>query len=171
MSQQDPFAICLAEFTPQTPQQKEFCEKAEIAVRLYAAKLSAFNMRALNTVSAVKIADVASHACRHLGFIEWYTGELVAEHGEQYLFYANYGNSTLFTILDRCPSPRPEDDPHYHLRYEGNDADKGASDIWKRFPVGVVLEGLKALLQRLGDDHLFVDANALLASELATLRR
>lgn len=170
MNQLDPFEICLAEFTPRTPQQQEFCAKVENLVQVYTEKFSAFDLGINNIASSVKIADVASKGCRRHGFILWRTGELVAEREGQCLFLDIYPPCAFFTLLDKCPIPRPEDDPHYHLRYEGGEQDKGSSDDWKRFPVGVVLEGLEALLQRFKDDHFFADVNTALDAKLAALQ-
>ena len=162
-----PMDICMVDFVAHTNAQKEFCAKVEKLVEWYQTKLVGFMTRVEQTVSSVPIRDIETCSCRGFGFLAWRAGVVVAEHENRCLFYCFYASSHLFTILDKCPQPLQSDGHHYHFCYEGDQRDEGASDRWKQFPVGVVLEGLKALLTRLQtDDSAFLSANEGLDKEL-----
>ncbi len=167
--QVDPFDLCLADFTPYTEAQKDFCAKVETVVVSYATRLSIFAGDNRETVSSTPVTELSNNSCRGAGFLGWRMGIPVAETEGRVLFYDFYSSIHLFTVVDKCPQPLESDGAHYHLRYDANERDKGSSDAWKEFPVRVVLDGLKATLERLKEDSAFVVANVWLEAELTAL--
>ena len=170
----DPMETCLVSFHPENPTQEEFARKVTEVVAVYVTKLTPLMRAREETVSSVNInrlmSAITDFNCESQGFVALRLGRFVAESGERALFFDFY-LCPLFQIVDICPRVPSPHDHRYHLRHEGGDKDMGSGDAWKEFPVGVVLAGLKALLEQLETDIPFAEANVQLDAELSALSK